>query len=305
MTGLRIRERVEGYGDGRKKAAASEDEEMPDAGFYAGPIVEDERPLITAGKFTIDELLAPTPKPAPEKRKRVVHDDDSDEDFAQVSDGEAEFQPGGFFPSGDISNTHMAGGFVPAGDDEPGGFVPDVNEEGGGFVPEDHGPGEGGGFVVDDGGDDEGGGFLPDAEDDDQAGGFLAETEQDGEAGGFHPDEPAVDDTTKAASDYEALNPTTNANDGHDDNNDDLFGERPLPTEVEESAALDDDAPGMNEASASSPNRTHDANDVHMNNQEEEKKEVMEEAEVDSDRASLPSHDSEDEDAEPDWLDSD
>ncbi|KAF2171528.1 hypothetical protein M409DRAFT_63763 [Zasmidium cellare ATCC 36951] len=310
LTGLKIRERVEGYGDGSKKAAASEDEEMPDAAFYAGPLVEDERPLVTAGKFTIDELLAPTPKPAPEKRKRVVHDDDSDEDFAQVSDGEADFQPGGFFPSEGIRNTHMAGGFVPAGDDEPGGFVLDGNEDGGGFVPEDHGPGKKGGFIVDDGRDDGGGGFLllPDAEDDDGAGGFLPEEGQDRQAGGFLPDEPAVDDTTKVASDYEGLIHTSNANDGHeddDDDDDDLFSERPIPTGAEESAAPDGDAPGMNDASASSPKRTNDGIDVDMKDHGEEKKESMEEVEVDSDRASLPSHDSEDEDAEPDWLDSD
>ncbi|KAK4506327.1 hypothetical protein PRZ48_000057 [Zasmidium cellare] len=309
LTGLRIRERVEGYGDGTKKADASEDEEMPDAAFYAGPLVEDERPLITAGKFTIDELLAPTPKPVPEKRKRVVHDDESDEDFAQVSDDEAGYGPGGFFPSTEANDTHMAGGFVPAGDDgEPGGFLPDSHEEGGGFVTEDHGPGDGGGFVPEDHNPgDGGGGFLPGDEEGGQAGGFLPDPGQDDEAGGFLPDQHPVDNVgTEHAPDP---GPSTLTNDDEDededDDDDDLFGEQHATTEAEEITTPAGRKDVAEDGSTASFNHTNDDVDVEMTYDEKGKEKIEKEAEMDSDKASLPSHDPDDEDAEPDWLDSD
>lgn len=292
LTGLKIQERVEGYGDGAKgKQVAQEDEEMPDAGFYAGPLVDDERPMITAGKFTIEELLAPPPKPAPTRKKRVV--DESDEEFARVSDDEDEHLAGGFSPDARMDDAEMAGGFVPAGHNEPGGFLPEDDGGGGGFLPENHDPCDGGRFLPEQR-NDQSGGFLPDAGEKDVGGGFLPENEE-GQEGGFLPDEPhddagglmpqqvtiteqgPVDDAP--FGDHEAASqdaePRTAATAPHND----LESARNDKVDTE---MVDNDA------------ATHDAG-----------QDVEDQADEEAEKGSLPSHDSEDEDAEPDWLDSD
>ncbi|TKA79597.1 hypothetical protein B0A55_03369 [Friedmanniomyces simplex] len=214
MKGLGIRERVRGYakkdeGGGDKEMGV--DEESVTAALVAG--ARDDAPLLTAGRYTLEELLAGLAKGSLGKKKKKWRVEESE------VESESDREEGGFDRGGDVSEESEpvlsvrrsvrnrrtvdeaededeveemleakqadgeGGGFLTENAVEDGegsgGLVPEEtaqedDDDGGGFVPENHEGG--GGFLAHDvGGDGEhsGGGFLPDASDHQQDGGFL------------------------------------------------------------------------------------------------------------------------------------
>ncbi|KAL1636950.1 hypothetical protein SLS58_009557 [Diplodia intermedia] len=197
-----------------------------------------------------------------------------------------------------------------------GGFVPEdrggpASEDGGGFIPED-----GGGFVPEDGGGfvpEDGGGFIPDEED--VGGGFVKEdTPPQPDTGHTSPgqqqSQQQQEDRTGAS--YPVGPVVPDAMDIRDE-----MKQRPEPTENQDEAAhaieavAQEAAPALDTLSQRSDNgmQMDSRDDVQSSKAEaqspEEKVVGMAEdqkASRDDDMDSLPSHDPEDEDAEPEWL---
>jgi xeroderma pigmentosum group C-complementing protein len=306
MKGLRIAERVASYGE---KAAAQDvdDKEISEVDFasavVSAPADAHDPTMPTAGQYTIDELAGPA-KLARKKKKKVVESEAEDAEESMlparrsgrkrgkvvVEDDEDEYMPdaedggggGGFLPE-DAQEVHESGG----------GFVHEVPEQAGGF--------DGGGFVREDGdAEDVGGGFLPEdgeVEPDEGGGGLVVE---DAEAE-YHStddlfDEDAQDVTKSQQSGVELsgavvsqlpdVEATHNMVDIHD-------------TAVEDvsTGPTTTDAPtAQKPTTAENAASGHDTLAVDV---------TVAKGEHDSDRDSLLSHDPEDEDAEPDWLESD
>lgn len=249
--GLRIVERVSGYGDGID-AMDVDHEQRPESevaqpgGFFPGVIGEEEHAMPTAGRFSVAELNRKA------NSKRKANDEESDGDTALVED-EHDFQPQA------LPDRDMAGGFMPDNNDESS-LVPEFNGGGGGFLPDSGDQDGGGGFLIEDGGEnqDAGGGFS--AEDGSAAGGFLPENDQ-------HTATLQEQETlpTQVKS-YEHMETTTTIN-------------KRTPTEKRSPTPAQQDIGAQN------------AGNVGTGDDE-------------SDKGSLLSQDPEDEDAEPDWLES-
>ncbi|KAK5162762.1 uncharacterized protein LTR77_011193 [Saxophila tyrrhenica] len=242
-------------------------------------------------------------------RRRIVEDEDSAHETTPER-GEAlhtahhhasDEEGGGFLPD-DSDNDITGGGFLPSA-------VTQEGYGGGGFVPTDDGS-----RLLQDGLDEGGGGFLPDEEagpevDDhvgnaagdflpvDGGGSGLEKDDHDDHGGGFVPDEDDM---------------ATEGNDGHSQN---LQPRNEPHQELSRSANTPAEPPGEKQASdqtdiitSATPNRRLDADtttrainsSVTIAGTEPAASEADE-----SDRGSMLSHDPEDEDAEPDWLESD
>jgi xeroderma pigmentosum group C-complementing protein len=332
MKGLRIAARVASYSE---KVAAQDvgDEEKDFAnGAVSAPTDDDPDPTMpTAGQYTLDELAKPA-KLARKNKKKVVESEGEDyEDLVQpsrhsgrkrgvvvVEDDEDEYMPdaedvgdGGGFLAEDAQEVHeTGGGFIP---EEPGEGHDDYHGGGGDFLPEDtqevHG--SGGGSALGHGGyedHDDGGGFVRENGDaGDMGGGFLAgsdEGEADGSGGGFLAEDADHDSTDGLFNEETQDAGTNNAGD---------LNRSPAP--VDASTRETNDNVTVAESASTKPSGTdittmqdsivtntaapdHDTSVV-------EAHETGMEDEHDSDRGSLLSHDPEDEDAEPDWLESD
>lgn len=295
LTGLRIAEQVREYGDGTEDRdavheridAAKAAEEGPGM-FLEGS--EREPPLITAGLYTIEELLRPGGVTKQRKRKKIDEEDDELMEYEQ-HDGTIgpDFgigdEGGGFFPEHRSSAecSHGGGGFLPeAGEqrifhEEDGGFVtgpePDGTENGGGFMVDND---DGGGFIADEADDESG--LIP--HDETQDGGFVLDDEPEG--GGFLPDADAShnDDKSIAAGD-----------ESQQFSHDSAMVQEIRQTEQDASALQEIPKTSFREPAGSHPSQQTDAAELDSGN--------------DSDKGSLLSHDPEDDDAEPDWLLSD
>lgn len=155
LTGLKIRERVKAYGDGSMETPA--DAAEPNG---SGSLSSWEKPLVTAGRFTLWELTSINNKP---KKRKLDKDDYDHDDEVTTYDGDHEDMDideigGGFLPTDSVMNPVEDGGggfFVE--DESPGGFVADNPEDGGGYLHEDDpadiqggrpASGMSGGFVV-------------------------------------------------------------------------------------------------------------------------------------------------------------
>ncbi|KAI7208819.1 Rad4-domain-containing protein [Hortaea werneckii] len=297
---------------------------------------EDGRELPTAGQYTIDELVALSTKTSskksfPRKKKRRVDDSDEEEILADDdSEGDAgdplSQDPDAEYSGGD------GGGFFP----DDGGNADLVAQptagEGGGFFGNEDGDGEGsgggGGFLVpDEEGEEVGGGGFLAGDDGASDGGFESENFQ---GGGFLPESNEQQyESVREGSKGEAIR-----NEGPNDLSE--FPEQqhttsnvPIPnaddpeppirppitlpgsgeTERQEDNSDKDPAtPSTSLAAhqtAKPPHQNEGKPSAAENNAAEEKgEEVGGEESSSEDRGSLLSHDPEDEDAEPDWLES-
>jgi xeroderma pigmentosum group C-complementing protein len=293
LTGLRIAERVSAYGDGSKgdeedfdDVQADEPTEAPDiepGGFFPGVAEEDVLP--TAGRFTVGELNV---KPRPARQKREAIDDDSDDDLSLVADDYHE--PSERYATAGQAPTYesdQGGGFMVEEQEEQksaGGFLPDADGHGhedgafaggpGGFSTEaDHG----GRYVTDDPGDDEsGGGFLPDEDEDNSEGGssFVKGarlTEEYGQVGGFPAEEGRGSGDNPDESDtFHTLRAKS------EDMVEEVVAIATVPSSGFEVDGANDDSTMANGDTSKM-----------------------------SDSESLPSRDPDDEELEPDWLESD
>jgi xeroderma pigmentosum group C-complementing protein len=340
LRGLRIAERVSAYGDGStaEDIGGKDIEEIDFASGAASTVLEAHDPTMpTAGQYSISELTRAS-KPARKAKKKgyesdtqydtnpasssrpnghrrgipVIDDDEDDGYMPNNGDGD---NGGGFLPEDAQEVVEPGSGFLHEAYDEEagGGFVPDElpadESQGGGFLPEDDGD-QGGGFVVEGEGTEElGGGFVPEnVTDDMDAGGFLAEesvileTNDDpsedaamldlaGDDNNTTPDLPGVldDQDQKPSPDATLHVPAPHELNTATINN---------ATNAERSLTHNTAAPATQtsteQLSAIQPGGAP-LNDTSMN----------EDVEGDSDRDSLISHDPEDDDAEPDWLESD
>lgn len=317
MKGLRIAERVASYSE-KVTAQDADDQDIAKTDFASGavnpPSGDAPDPTMpTAGQYTLDGLARPAKLKRKKKNKVVESEDENYEDPAPsgrrsgrkrgvvvVDDDEDEYMP-------DADDGGGGGGFLPEDAQE-------VHESGGGFVPE--GPGEGdkdyndgGGFVREDHHEAQmGGEFLPEHGDaQDMVGGFLPENggdEADGSGGGFVVDD-ADHDSTDSLFDEEAQTAETHVTGGHSrapgfegsnsETNDNVTAVESTPTRP-----TGTDVPTMHASII-----TNTAAPDHDTSVVEVKEAAVVDDEHDSDRGSLLSHDPEDDDAEPDWLESD
>jgi len=320
MKGLRIAERVASYSE-KAAAQAVDDKDISDVDFASGAVnaPSDETPdptMPTAGQYTLDELAKPA-KLARKNKKMVVESEDEDYRNSEpsgrrsgrkrgvvvVEDDEDEYMPdaddggggGGFLPEDAQEVRESGGGFVPDGPGEE-----DEDHDGGGFVREDIGA-EGGGFLPENGDAEEvGGGFVPEAANaQDMGGGFLPDDGGDGNGGGFIPEDADHDSTdglfndeTQDTATHEARHPNhspkPDVEASTSENNNDI-----AVVESTSTKSPGTDVPTMQDSIIT--NITAPAHETP----------VVDEEAADSDRGSLLSHDPEDDDAEPDWLESD
>lgn len=330
MKGLRIAARVASYSE---KGAAKDvgDEEIDEKDFANGAVGahsgnEPDPTMPTAGQYTLDELAKPAK--LSRKKKKLVQSEDEDYNepvqssrrsgrkrgVVVVEDDEDEYMPdaedggigGGFLAEDAQEVRETGGGFVAEepeeADDDPygggGGFLPEDTQEvhgsGGAFVPEhggDENHDDGGGFAREDGdAGDMGGGFLPEDGEDGSGGGFVAEdADHDSTDGLFN--EETQDVETHEVSDHL---PTPDVKASNSETTKDI-------TMVEDSSSktTGTDIPTMQ--SSIITNTTAPSHDISV----VEANEAAVDHEQDSDHGSLLSHDPEDDDAEPDWLESD
>jgi xeroderma pigmentosum group C-complementing protein len=333
MKGLRIAERVASYGDqsAAEDVDGKEISEVDFANGAASTFTEIQDPTMpTAGLYTMAELARPTKPGRKTKKKKVDESDvedtnesqpsvrrsgrkrgvtviqDEDDDYMPDAEGEG----GGFLPEDAQEVSETGGGFVQ--DDAHRDVADGQGDEdyGGGFVHDDQGTGVvEGGFMPEDRADEvddaEGGFIVEDAERDSAdgadgaGGGFLVEDSEHGSTDGLFADDEAMSDgginesTSPAADDISKL-------DEHEATDIDMEA---IVKSVEGISASHDVEPIGAEVpvvqttlTADAAPREHDTAIADKTNAE---------GEHDSDRDSLISHDPEDEDAEPDWLESD
>lgn len=311
------------------------DPTMPTAGQYS--IVELTMPSKPARKSKKkafeseveddDDDFAPSARRSGRKKGIAVVDDDDDDD-------EAEYMPdyegggGGFFPDqaeetietggGFVSEDGGGGGFLP--DDsagQEGGFIPtntDAEESGGGFLPEntvdDMG---GGGFVAE---NDEGGPAQDDLfGDGDSGGGFIVDVDQDKSA----EDDLSGDDGTGGGFAAGDSMPIEYNDDGLDGTDEAKMNERTSQDANARAAPVTDEGITANneivkritpagDAAETDPGVAHSARQkpaLPDLGPLTDKDPMDRDDEDEEDRGSLLSHDPEDDDAEPDWLESD
>lgn len=328
LRGLRIAERVSAYGDGstEKDVDGKDIEETDFANSAAGSSLEAHDPTMpTAGQYSIAELTRPSKpsrkvkkkgyesdaeydiNPAPTSRPRrgipVIKDDEDDEYMPNNGDGD---NGGGFLPEDAQEVVEPGGGFLPEAyhEETSGGFVadnlPSDEGQGGGFLPEDDGDQSGGFEREGEAPDEFGGGFVPeDVADETGAGGFLVE---DNNPPGDVAMLDIAGDDNKTTSDLPSV---------HDDPNPSPHAttKGPAPDKTDTATTKETTSIERSLTVNTSAQTTH-ASTVQPSTIEPgpvplDDTSMNEDVEINSDRDSLISHDPEDDDAEPDWLESD
>ena len=321
LTGLRIAERVRAYGDA-STTKPTHDGEDDDEMFASMAVTGTDAELLTAGRFSLKELE----RKKPSARKRKAVSSDSEEDFESDRDDRSDEEAGGFIVESDRDDHE---GFLPDADDS-GLFTEQENEDnGGGFVVEETAEdGHGGGFLPEAGDDNEGdgsrgdifaqtaregtadaelaGGFLPEEDhverryetlDDEHAGGFLPEAEDGNETDGslVVTDEPI---TEHAGLDTVEI---TARKDLRSEIHDTLLEQHEHEASMTADGSVDcemveqtDQNPGLT-AQVIGSNSTVDLPLTEAASLQDDE----------SDKGSMLSHDPEDDEAEPDWLESD
>ncbi|KAK3659712.1 hypothetical protein LTR56_001075 [Elasticomyces elasticus] len=285
----------------RRKVEESEAEEEEEGGFERGDGDEDAEPAPT-----------PTPRRSLRSRRKVVEEDEDEE----VGDADhADDEDGGFMAED--------------ADEQGGGFLPDAAEEdddgSGGFEPEESNDDRvagGGGFLAEDSGD--GGGFMVDPAENEREQG-MADAADHGGGGGFLPDADALSPAHLDASlgtgvaGSQAGGPTITSPFRHIDEN-----AAKLANGDDEDDHIHTTVVPQPHASQQPPRPLNGTQDEMKDRQQnmslpdspKEAEGVIDTApnsvlsaeddvEAQSDQDSLLSHDPEDEDAEPDWLESD
>ena len=319
LTGLRIKERVSQYGN------EGGDEDMGEAeeggGFLQSEIEHGEEALPTAGRFSLAELSKPSRAAKRTKKKDVSKESEEEEEFEEDEDS-ADHEDHDPTPKArrsrrrvvddESEDDHMPDYAPSLPDTTPydtgaGGFVPDEaaeDESGGGFVPEDGKVADGdGGFQTeeDDASQRRFEHALGDVVDDNFGGGFFPDQSQD------HPvqDQAIVATTADSAPEPEAYAQSTKFEDSDGPTNQAASGKGPVDAVATANTpyhitydleSLED----VGEKQQNTPTQLRLQGQSAQANIREEENEVEE-----SDRGSMLSHDPEDEDAEPDWLESD
>ena len=332
LTALRIKERVSAYGAGA--AAVEDDADMMDevpgtdaaGGFLAEDVgIEDEEILPTAGKYSLADLLDAKPKSSARTKKVRINESEQSEE-AEFSDNHAadQEQDGGFEPDPGIRATRRSKRTViqddsedehlPDADENPRDMNDDVGDDEGNFLADD---GLGGGFIADD--EDEGGGFIPTGHDDmDKDGAGLAMNEeiagstlQDLDCNeeqialvqdmGESRDEPQQDmNMCDHAGTPAARSPIPIC----DTDNHLEVGEAPITEGIDYCPTSDAAPPQL--ANYEETTNEHQQTEWQVHGVAEAKQHTWPaDADDESDQGSMLSHDPEDEDAEPDWLESD
>ncbi|KAK3691464.1 hypothetical protein LTR37_018661 [Vermiconidia calcicola] len=332
LTGLRIQERVSTtYGEKRDERERDEHEESTIAteagGFLPAEAMDGQEALPTAGRFSLEQLSRPAARAsvATKKAKRKVESEESEGEADFTADESVEeYEPSKRPKRGrrKIVDDESEGDDMFVGDDGGGGgFMPngglEDGERGGGFVPEEDavGDGSGGGFMPKDAAtsDGGGGGFLP--EDMDMADG------ENGSDGGFIGDKDMVEEveeeTILGNGDADTWSPDPASS--HEppvhqlvDENDDTImadstGDRERHTDhqTQSPEILEEQPVDQPEASRATIGTEPFDNGQDQDGERNPLVPSLAQDEEESDRGSMLSHDPEDEDAEPDWLDSD
>jgi xeroderma pigmentosum group C-complementing protein len=314
VVGLRITERVSTYGGTESHQSAvpnsvDENEEgAMDRDTESGGVSLDETeegPMPTAGRFSISELTKPKRAAHGKRKQRGERYDDHDED-----DGEGEdFNSQNFAEDDDLPDDNLgsASGNNDLHHEGDGGFLledANIDTMGGGFLPEDADDDEqmtGGGFLPEDADVEDyaiGGGFAPAGleNEDESAGQCILETSstKDCQAGSLlfdgYDDGPDHDESDKADLGPAVLPEAEQRND---------MGQQGLPG----SPALVSLAPRASVPPVISTPPTSRA-DLDLNHDTSQTSPYPIERH-DGDGDSILSHDPEDDDAEPDWLESD
>ena len=342
LVGLRIQERVSAYGSGSTETVVREEidglvDEREGGGFLPGDVQDEEVALPTAGLFSLAELGTSAPRKA-KRTQRVWEESDEEED---EYDSEAENVLADTGDDYEPARATKRSRRIVIDEEESGDeYMPDAVEDAGPTTEGEFDGGEagsGGSLVEEAEGDDGGGGgFLPGDDEvniahefsDGEGGGFMVEkdapgrgeaeenvemSDADGVGGGF-----VLDEVDEAALTSQVAAPLTSTpreeqpeTVGEADNSPihqttedvmiDAFGQ-PEATLANDGAASEEDHPmsttnniGKDRDAALdrnciSPNYVAEAN-------------IVEEDQ--SDHGSMISHDPEDDDAEPDWLESD
>ncbi|KAK1823867.1 hypothetical protein LTR12_001609 [Friedmanniomyces endolithicus] len=352
VKGLGIRERIKGYrkasdeagGAGGDDGEMEVDDESVTAALRAG--ARDDAPLLTAGRYTLEELLAGPAKTSLARRKRgkeeidgqsesareeggFEHDEDAlegpepppsarrslrnrrkvveeDEDDGEevLRAGQANEEGGGFATEDAVESGETSGGFMPdevthdhageAGSDGNDGSVPEEDEAAGGFLTDSSAADDshdGGGSSSTALGDQEDGGFMPKA-----AGLLRGRTTA-----------TALLSGNEIIADQTLLEHHADVEDGGEEQVETPRGVVPFDGPADLTVA--DAVPGL---PAATPPRKVPGGPAtlshHVDDQaKHETLGVMGKASVgdESEKDSLLSHDPDDEDAEPDWLESD
>ncbi|GME24574.1 DNA repair protein Rad4 [Neofusicoccum parvum] len=225
-------------------------------------------------------------------------------------EGDVPIGGGGFVPDEAEKSGYdpdEAGGFIPEDGDgfgpEGGGFVPEESSGGGGFIPED-----GGGFVP-----EEGGGFIPDEEEGGEGGGIPKEDVPQASSLVAHgpplETEPAAHKRVGgaialASSATAAVNPATTANVEEVDtaSRDQGDATRSTTTEIKGQEAALEARPQSNIGTQRSFGSDIPSDPISRPPLTAIEAGVPEQSSSDDEMDSLPSHDPDDEDAEPEWL---
>ncbi|KAK0844785.1 hypothetical protein LTR91_016823 [Friedmanniomyces endolithicus] len=352
VKGLGIRERVKGYrkasdeagGAGGDDGEMEVDDESVTAALRAG--ARDDAPLLTAGRYTLEELLAgpaktslarrkrgkeeidgesesereeggferdedaleePEPPPSARRslrnRRKVVEEDEADDEEV-LRAGQANEEGGGFVTEDAVESGETSRGFMPdevthdhageAGSDGNDGSVPEEDEAAGGFLTDPSAAGDshdGGGFSSTALGDQEDGGFMPKA-----AGSLRGRTTA-----------TALLSGNEIIADQTLLEHHADVEDGGEEQVETLRGVVSFDGPADLTAV--DAVPDLPAATPPQKVRGGPATlSDHVDDQaKHETLGVMGKASVgdESDKDSLLSHDPDDEDAEPDWLESD
>lgn len=338
MKGLRIAERVAGYGDTSTADVVVDGKEVSEVDFanIAGvsePLDGNDPTMPTAGQYTIEELASASKLARRTKAKKKVVESEAEDDEEAVAPSRRSGRKRGVVVVEDDEDEYMPD--AEDGGGGGGGFLPeDAQETGGGFIPEENsgqsydvadGQGnenDGGGFIREDEREDVGdigGGFLPEeAEDeaDGSGGGFLVEDAGYESADGlFADDESMHDDGNEKAEDFDASkNDQANvAGSEHPDLSQPAAADVPSVQGGEATASginaktsiVENTSTGPTVANAPTVQQSMAADITAADHNPLVVDRTDAEEQHDSDHGSLLSHDPEDEDAEPDWLESD
>ncbi|KAK3711477.1 hypothetical protein LTR37_009656 [Vermiconidia calcicola] len=274
--------------------------------------------------FTADEsveVYEPSIRPKRGRRK-IVDDESEDEDMPVGDDGDG----GGFVPDDALEDGEGGGGFVPeedtVGDGSGGGFVPEdaaMNDgSGGGFMPENATANDGGG-----------GGYMPNDMDTDDSeyrgdGGFIGDDEDMIEeetilgtadivsnarsgVGGLPEQSDDTDPRTRDAvpSHEPAVRESTDVNDDTIMADSKRNQERHTDHEIQSFEILEGQPVDQFGATRATIRLEPFGNGQDQDGERDQLLPSQAQDDGESDRGSMLSHDPEDEDAEPDWLDSD
>ncbi|USW47322.1 Putative DNA repair protein Rad4 [Septoria linicola] len=302
LVGLRIAERVRAYGISPSAPTNEGMQEAQDTLISPGA----DKELVTAGRFSLRELE----RRRPAARKRKVAESDTEEEILSRAGEYSDQEAGGFVlgsggaePNDQPFNADTSSLYQgsPDGSRRNATHVDEIAEnQGGGFFVDDAEPSDnGGGFVVDDAGvsGNQGGGFITEGiNDTDGPDDYTSEMSIDNFPGGeqkvMHTPaersaEPAAHQSTATVARHETRSGPEPGAPG--DKLPDEFAQKAMPV----------DRYSENEME-SIPERPFQpaVQSGHRSPSESEHGE-------ESDRGSMLSHDPEDDEAEPDWLESD